>query len=483
MNTQLKLLKEVTVGTEFENNLWLTGGAVRNELLGLPVHDYDLVTELDVDKLKTPLQQLPEYSNVDFAEYKNFGVLLIKSDSVSIEVTRARKENYRSNSRSPIEIEPATLKEDVFRRDFTINTLLKNLHTDELLDLTNQGLAHLESKELHTPGDPNIMFQDDPLRILRAFRFQYAYDFRFSDAVSKAIKKNAHRLSIVSIERITTEFHQLVILATKNGYLSYALNRLFHYKIFDTWLPELVTLKNYAHDSNTSVLNHSFKIAKAGADVCSNTLVGFYAGLLHDIAKPQCLQVNGCTGYTIYHPNHAELGAELATKILQRLKVSSSIIQAVAFMIKHHELDSKVEADCRPFYREILIKTKPARRAALDTQVRELLLLIYWDDIYSNISKSEAKAWYYLNLACFESVYFSFKNLDFKLPITGETICTQLQITSHPFIKVILDDFHSQIISGKLKLKNPDYMFKYWLLSKYYFHAEVIKLRELSNKK
>ena len=166
----LEKLRESTKGTQYEGRLYLVGGIVRDKILGLPHReDIDIVLEGDAVELAHFL------FNAGIADHKpvvypRFGTAMVSIEGKQVELVSARSESYAPESRKP-DVTPATLKDDVLRRDFTINTLMENLHTGEVLDLTGEARSDIENGIIRTPTDPEITFEDDPLRMLRAIRF------------------------------------------------------------------------------------------------------------------------------------------------------------------------------------------------------------------------------------------------------------------------------------------------------------------------
>src|ERR1044071_7151385 len=165
MSTTVETLREATQGTEFEGRLYLVGGYPRDQFLGLPVSDdVDVVLEGDALKLARFLhwKALSDHAPV---LYPRFGTAMIAINGHNVELVCARAESYDLTNRKP-QVRTATLKDDAFRRDFTINTLMENLHTGEILDLTGRAKEDLAAGVIRTPMEPTETFYDDPLRML-----------------------------------------------------------------------------------------------------------------------------------------------------------------------------------------------------------------------------------------------------------------------------------------------------------------------------
>lgn len=236
----LNYLKEIIKGTEFEGHVFSVGGCERDKHLGLKtIKDIDIVIDLMDGGIKfAKWLESNGYTHGSVVVYENFGTAMFKLDKFpkeEIEAVHTRKETYRDkNSRNP-ETAFGTINDDCLRRDFTINSLYHNISTEEDLDLTGNGLLDLEEGFIKTCSSPDIIFTDDPLRIMRAIRFSSKLGFRIDDNVLKGMKDNAERLKIISQERITDEFNK--ILTSINPFLG--LRYLDGIKFFDIITPYL----------------------------------------------------------------------------------------------------------------------------------------------------------------------------------------------------------------------------------------------------
>jgi len=216
-------------------------------------------------------------------------------------------------------VEEGSLMDDISRRDFTINTMAISLNPGNFGALLDPfgGLEDLHLKRLKTPLDPDITFSDDPLRMMRGLRFEAQLGFKVDDEVFDAIKRNAHRLDIVSVERIMDEFQKIMAVAQPGQ----SLMRLHASGLLQFFFPELDALKGVdalngvAHKDN---LVHTFQVLDNLAAQSDNLWLR-WATLLHDIAKPLTKNYQPDTGWTFH--GHEYLGGKLVPKIFARLRL------------------------------------------------------------------------------------------------------------------------------------------------------------------
>ncbi|HZH99077.1 MAG TPA: HD domain-containing protein [Fimbriimonadaceae bacterium] len=324
----LETLRHATIGTRYEGQLWLVGGAVRDELLGRPQpKDFDVVLESDALALAGFLRERGA-SEIEPVVYPRFGTALIRIDGVDVELITARRESYEQTSRKP-NVEPATLADDALRRDFTVNTLLRNIHTRELRDPLGNGLEDIRAHVLRTPLDPRETFYDDPLRMLRAIRFRWQLGFDPAPGLYEAIAEEADRLKIISAERIRDEWVKMLILPDADRAMA-ELHELGLLEIFAPELLEMVGVEQGAYH-HLDVWNHSLLVLRnAGPGNLRLAL----AALLHDIGKPRTQSVDE-EGHIRFF-GHESVGAEMTRDLLRRLKFSNEQIEPVAKLVRNH---------------------------------------------------------------------------------------------------------------------------------------------------
>lgn len=327
MHPALDQIRQAAVGTPFEGRLWLVGGAVRDELLGRPEpDDYDIVTELSSGDLAALLHE-KGVSTLSPVTYARFGTALVRVQGVNVELATARRESYTPDSRKP-DVEPATLLEDARRRDFTVNTLMRNLHSGELADLLGTGLRDLHAKVLRTPLDPAATFRDDPLRMLRAVRFVWTLGFKPAEGLYEAIQSGCGRLSIVSGERIRDECVKMLRLADADR----ALEDLRRSGLLEIFAPELTAMKGVTQGSyhHLDVWDHTLLVVRnAGPEDLTLTL----SALLHDVGKPATRSED--SGDIRFY-QHERVGAEMARDLLNRLRFAGDEVEPVVKLVRNH---------------------------------------------------------------------------------------------------------------------------------------------------
>ncbi len=329
MKTAVDIVRGATLGTPYEGQLYLVGGIVRDEVMGLPVdEDVDIVLEGDAAQLALFLHEKGVSDHYPVT-YPRFGTAMVTLDGRKVEIVGARSESYCSESRKP-KVCPTTLLDDVLRRDFTINTLLKNVHTGEVQDLTGKAFDDIRAGIIRTPLDPLRTFEDDPLRMLRAVRFAARFGFRIESETRATIPKAAHRLSIISGERIRDEV--IKTLMTTRPELGFDLMR--ETGLLQVFTPELAAM--YGVEQNEfhlyDVWKHTLKTVEAIPLEAGLTLR--LTALLHDIGKPPTKTIDDLGRAHFYQ--HQSVGADMAVALLRRLRFPNSDSDAVSFMIRMH---------------------------------------------------------------------------------------------------------------------------------------------------
>lgn len=295
---------------------FVIGGYVRDCFLDRPCKDIDIVVlGSGIEAAKHAAKAL----NVEKVSYfKNFGTAMFKYQDWEIEFVGARKESYQRDSRKPI-VEDGSLEDDQNRRDFTINALALSLNKSTFGMLVDpfDGVNDLSKKVIQTPLDPTQTYSDDPLRMMRAVRFATQLNFRIEKNSLKAIKENAHRLSIISRERIIDELNKIILSAQP----SKGFKLLFDTQLLHQFFPEMVALQGIETINGKSHKDNFYHTLEVLDNISENTdqLWLRWAAILHDIAKPPTKRFQKGHGFTFH--GHEDLGARMVPKIFKRLKL------------------------------------------------------------------------------------------------------------------------------------------------------------------
>lgn len=316
---------------EINTEVYMVGGVVRDLILKRQRSDLDFL--VIGDSLSFAEHVAAKIGIQKVTKFKNFGTAHFNFQDYDIEFVGARKESYNRNSRKPI-VEDGTFEDDIRRRDFTINAMAISLNENnfgELIDMFD-GYQDLQNKIIKTPLDPFQTFDDDPLRILRAFRFAAQLEFQVDESIMKAAKEMKERLRIVSQERITDEF--LKILASPKP--SIGLKLLFDSEVLQIIFPEIHNLagvdqrQDYHHKD---VFLHTLIVVDNISKETENVWLRF-AALVHDIAKPPTKKFVEGIGWTFH--GHEELGARMMKNIFHRMKLPMHKLEYVEKLVRLH---------------------------------------------------------------------------------------------------------------------------------------------------
>ena len=316
VNIEDQLLKRVGgIADKTSTKAFVVGGFVRDLLLGKQVKDIDIVVL--GDGIAFGQHVAHELGRSNLVVFENFGTAMLQLDDTKLEFVGARKESYNKFSRKP-KVEGGTLDDDLSRRDFTVNAMAVSLNTDDFGRLVDpfQGQEAMREKILRTPLDPTSTFDDDPLRIMRAFRFSCQLGFEIEPSVLDAATSMASRLKIVSQERITDEF--MKILTSHKP--SIGLQLMHEAGVLKVVFPEVAHLggvdqrQDFHHKD---VFQHTIRVLDNVAEGSENLWLRM-AALLHDIAKPRTKAFQEGVGWTFH--GHEEIGARMVKPIFRRMK-------------------------------------------------------------------------------------------------------------------------------------------------------------------
>ena len=304
--------------------LYLVGGSVRDLLLGRENSDLDFATDAHPGQI---LETVGAWADSTFTVGEAFGTIGVVKRGVTHEITTFRREVYRDESRKPRVEFSDDLETDLSRRDFTVNAIALGLLPEpEMIDPYG-GTRDLDRKVLRTPIGPEISFSDDPLRMLRLFRFMATLGFAASDKAIEAVTRMHERLAIVSAERIRDELSRLLVAPLPGA----AIGAMVVSGLAAEFLPEVSALAA-ARDPlqrHKDVLAHTLAVV----DKCEPKLELRLAALLHDVGKPQTREFSE-GGVTFHH--HEVVGARMAKERLERLRYSKSEVENVSRLVFLH---------------------------------------------------------------------------------------------------------------------------------------------------
>ncbi|MBF8983517.1 CCA tRNA nucleotidyltransferase [Lutibacter sp. B2] len=302
---------------------YIVGGCVRDSIIDRNPNDWDLCTNCEPDKI---VEIFNAYKVIPTG--LKHGTVTIVVDHEQFEVTTYRIDKEYIDGRHPKEVEfTNSLKEDLKRRDFTINAMAYNCK-DGLIDYYD-GMTDILNEKIRSVGNPIERFSEDYLRMIRAIRFSTQLEYNIEVETSKAIKKLSENITNISSERIREEINKILLsekpsrgfkLLNETGLLKYILPELQACIQFDQ--------KNPFHDKDVfehimSVLDHTEK-----------DLVLRIAALLHDIGKPKCFTLD--ENHIGHFYNHHMIGMDITEDILKRLKYDNKTAEGVKILVKEH---------------------------------------------------------------------------------------------------------------------------------------------------
>ena len=420
--------------------LFIVGGFVRDTVLKRERNEMDFLVIGDGPGFASAYAKKLGIGKISI--FKNFGTAHFRYNDFDLEFVGARKESYRKNSRNP-SVTAGTFDDDIDRRDFTINTLAVSLNKKDFGKLIDKyhGLTDIEGKIIKTPLDPLDTFNDDPLRILRAFRFASQLHFDVDDKILGAANTLRERLKIVSQERITDEF--LKILSSPKP--SVGLKLLQNTGVMEIIFPEVAKLagqeqrQDYHHKE---VFLHTCKVVDNISKATDNVWLRF-AALVHDIAKPQTKKFVEGVGWTFH--GHEEIGARMMRGIFKRQKLPLNKLEYIEKLVRLHLRPIALAKD--------EVTDSAIRRFIVDAgEDLEDLITLCRADI---TSKNEAKVAKYLNN--YERVMKKVWEVEekdklraFQSPVRGEVIMEVCKLKPSKKVGLIKTAIEDAILDGRI---------------------------------
>lgn len=304
---------------------YIVGGAVRDALTGVTPYDYDVATSATPEEVVSVFGE----KNVIKTGIKHGTVTALTP--MPIEITTFRKDGEYSDRRRPERVEfIGDINTDLKRRDFTVNAIAYSLKGG-IIDLYG-GLEDIKAKTIRAVGNPYERFDEDALRILRALRFSSTLGFKIEEKTAEALRALKENLKAVSKERVFTELTKLL----KGKFVTEVL--LEYAEVFFVIIPELAPSYKFDQHSKWHKYDVYEHIARSVGYIRADEVLR-YTMLLHDAGKPEKFTV-GENGAGHFY-GHAEVSAEIAKRVLKRLKAPNKLINSVYLRVLRHDLRIK----------------------------------------------------------------------------------------------------------------------------------------------
>ena len=463
------LLRRIGRVSESEDiEAFAVGGVVRDLILGRTTTDIDFVTVGSGTGIQLAEAVADALGGHTAHVYPNFGTAAVrlpmpdrKDEEMVLEFVAARRESYRRDSRKPI-VEDGTLEDDQHRRDFTVNAMALHLAPERFGDLIDPfgGREDLDAEIIRTPLDPADTFEDDPLRMVRAARFATQLGFRIAGDAFAAMRERAHRVDILSQERITGEL-QKIVDAPKP---SRGFKILESTSILERILPELVELKGVEevdgrrHKDN---FYHTLQVldnlsAMTADQPADETHWLRWAVLFHDIAKPKAKRFTKGQGWTFH--GHEHKGARMVPDLFRKLKLPTD--QRMEYVKKlvylHHRPVALVDED---------VTDSAVRRLLYEAgdDIDDLMKLVRADITSSNPHRVRRY------LAAFDRVEEKMAAVEekdrlrrFEPPVDGHEIMEVLGLREGVAVGIVKENIREAILEGDIPNEH-DAAYKYMM--------------------
>lgn len=300
---------------------YAVGGCVRDSILGREPNDWDITTSASPEEVKVLFRRTID-TGIEH------GTVTIMVDKVGYEVTTYRIDGKYEDGRHPKEVTfTRNLKEDLLRRDFTINSMAYN-DTDGLVDIFG-GMEDIERRVIRCVGDPRARFTEDALRLMRAIRFAAQLGYTIEEETKAAMKEIAGNLTKISAERIQVEL--VKTLVSPNPYM---LKEAYELGLTKYFMPEL----DLAMETEQRNRHHMYTVGEhsliATGRIRADKVLRLTM-LMHDFGKPHCITTDE-EGIDHYY-GHPAKSEEIAREILHRLKFDNDTIRKVCILVRHHD--------------------------------------------------------------------------------------------------------------------------------------------------
>lgn len=419
------------------NEAYIVGGAVRDMLLGLTPHDFDISSSCSPDVTMKVLSDAG-IRHLDNASIH--GTVTAVTEEGNIEITTYRVDGSYSDMRRPDSvIFTRSIEEDVKRRDFTINALY--MEKDGTVKDITGGVRDLEKGVIRTVGNPEERFGEDALRILRAMRFASRFGLEIEEQTFRAMEKCADELNRISAERIASELTGIVCGADAPAVIRRC------WKILSVIIPEIAVCRGFDQQTkfhDRDLLEHilavldGIPLEKHEGAVPSRDPVLAMSALLHDLGKPECFRINA--NGVAHMKGHPEAGRRIAERVLTELRYPKRFTAEVCKLVELHDTFTLPErtavhrflCKCGPeLYEKLKVLQKADILAHSDLGQRRLEKLEYMSEIAEELKASGA--------------VYSASELD----ITGDDLIS-LGCPKGPEVGRILDILFEKYLSGEI---------------------------------
>ena len=400
---------------------YFAGGYVRDRLLGLPSSEIDIATAAPPDRVEALFPRT-------VAVGRAFGVILVLEGDHRFEVATFRSDGRYLDGRRPENVTFSGPEEDAKRRDFTINGMFLDPDSDQVLDFVG-GRADLERRVIRAIGNPRDRFAEDRLRLLRAVRLAARLGFTLDPDTEAAIREMAPAIVHVSGERVRDELAKILVDRSR----SKALESLRATGLLRHVLPEVAAMEGVAQPPEYHPEGDVWTHTKLALDTLADpTFELALAVLLHDIGKPPTFVVAD----RIRFNNHDRVGADMAARIADRIKLSNEQKDRVVWLVQKH----------LAFLQWELMKSSTLKRILAHEHIGDLLKLVRADTLGS---KADDK---YVDKL--ESIRSSLKAEELKPPplATGQDLI-QMGYAPGPVFKRVLTEIMDAQLEGTVRDK------------------------------
>jgi poly(A) polymerase len=360
---------------------------------------------------------------------------------IEIECVQTRKEKYNKETRNPATAY-GTIEEDAMRRDLTINALYYNISTDEICDYTNRGLDDIKNQVIRTTGKADLIFDDDPLRILRVVRFATRLGWKIEKDTWVGMIMNSKRIGILTQERVTDEINKMLL----GDNPSEAMRMLDRCNVLHRIFPALTMSKHVYQDIRPirTLYEHTLETLDKTPKVLETRL----AAIFHDVGKLKT--------YDKGFMYHSQIGADMAEEVLKAMKYSNAVVNTVKKAIEYHEDFSSYFSGTVP--RPAVIRKFVSKFEGNDKDLEVALDLIHANNITQMYGKK---------VKLVPGIKQKIAELDKKqesgkkivIPINGKDIMDHFGLKPGPTLGLIMDKVKSKVIEDPSVTKEE--LFKY----------------------